>query len=75
VGNGLGFWRRVAFQHLLDEVYTAARRVVFVMQQHIGRATGCAEAVVLARLEDLVGLGNMNVGQLGWREVGLHVVP
>lgn len=72
VRHCLRLGRRAAFQHFLDQVDAAARRVVFVVQQHIRGAARGAKAIVLAGLENLVGFGDVDVGQLIGREICLH---
>ena len=49
--------RRVAFEHLLDEVDAAARAVELVAEQLVGRAGRGAEAAVHALAQDRLGLG------------------
>ncbi len=60
-----------AFEHLLDQINTAARSVQFVTQQLIGRAGRGAEAAMDAPTQDLLGLaagGGMTdeIGKMGF---------
>jgi hypothetical protein len=43
---------RAAFEHLLDEIYTAARTVQLVAENLIGRTRGIAETAVHAAAQD-----------------------
>ena len=56
--------RRLAFEHLLDQVDAAARAVELVAQQLVGRAGGGAEAAVHALAQDRLGLAA--VGACSW---------
>ena len=55
--------RRLAFEHLLDQVDAAARAVELVAEQLVGRAGGGAEAAVHALAQDRLGLAA--VGRAG----------
>ena len=65
--------RAVLFQHLLDQVDPPARAIELVAEQHIGRTGRGAEAAMHAGAQDLVGFGDIGVGELGEREFGFHV--
>src|SRR2546426_941989 len=64
----LGGRRAVLLQHLLDEIDPAARAIEFVAQQHIGRTGRGAEAAMHAGAQDLVGFGDVGIGELGEAE-------
>ena len=65
--------RRVALEHLLDEIDPAARAVELVAEQLVGRAGRGAEAAVHALAQDRLGLGAVGgAGEFG-SDVGLHV--
>jgi hypothetical protein len=68
-----GVGRTALFQHGADQIDAAARRVVLVAGQHIGRAGRGAEAVVHAGFQDAVGLGDLRLCELFECESGLHV--
>ncbi len=64
--------RRVAFEHLLDQVDAAARAVELVAEQLVGRAGRGAEAAVHALAQDGFGFAAFGgAGELGG-EMGLH---
>ena len=66
--------RRMALEHLLDQVDAAARAVELVAEQLVGRAGRGAEAAVHALAQDGVGLDAIGgAGELGG-EGGLHAV-
>jgi hypothetical protein len=69
----LGVGGAVVLQHLLDEIDAPARAIEFVAEQHIGRAGRRAESAMHAGAQDLVGLRDIGVGELGQRKMGLHV--
>ena len=54
----------VLLQHLLDQVDAPARAIELVAEQHIGRAGRGAEAAMHAGAQDLVGFGDIGIGQL-----------
>ena len=64
--------RPVLLQHLLDQIDAPARAIELVAEQHIGRTGRGAEAAMHAGAQDLVGLGDVGIGQLGQRKFGLH---
>ena len=64
--------RAVFFQHLLDEIDSAARAIEFVAEQNIGRTGRGAEAAMHALAQDLVGFRDIGIGQLSEAEFGLH---
>src|ERR1700722_11310 len=64
--------RAVFFQHLLDEIDSAARTIEFIPQQDVGRAGRGAEPAMHAGPQDLVGFGNIGIGELRQAEFGLH---
>src|SRR5437588_4512357 len=64
--------RAVLLQHLLDQVDSAARAVELIAEQHIGRTGRGAEAAMDAGAQDLVGFGDIGIGELGEREFGFH---
>ncbi len=57
--------RAVLLQHLLDEIDPAARAIELVAKQHVGRTGRSAEPAMHAGAQDLVGFGDIRVGQLG----------
>jgi len=57
--------RPVLFQHLLDQVDSAARAIELVAEQHIGRTGRGAEAAMHAGAQDLVRFGDIGIGELG----------
>ena len=65
--------RLVLFQHLLDQVDPPARAIELVAEQHIGRTGRGAEPAMHAGAQDLVGFGDIGIGELGEREFGFHV--
>ena len=65
--------RAVLFQHLLDQVDPPARAIELVAEQHIGRTGRGAEPAMHAGAQDLVGFGDIGIGELGEREFGFHV--
>src|SRR6185295_9413872 len=65
--------RLVLFQHLLDQIDAPARTIELVAEQHIGRTGRGAEAAMHAGPQDLVGFGDVGIGELGEREFGFHV--
>ena len=69
--------RRLAlFQHVLDEIDAPARGIVFVSEQQIGRAGRGAKAAMHAGPQDLVGLRNGGIGELGEEnEVCMSIRP
>ena len=64
--------RPVVLQHVLDQVDAPARGIELVAEQHIGRAGRGAEAAMHAGAQDLVGLRDVRIGELGEGEGGLH---
>src|SRR3954454_15486785 len=64
--------RPILFQHLLDQIDPAARTIEFVAEQHIGRAGRGAKAAMHASTQDIVGFGDIGVGELGEAEFGFH---
>jgi hypothetical protein len=66
--------RAVLFQHLLDEIDSAARTIEFVAEQDVGRTGRGTEAAMHALAQDRVGFGDIGVGQLRQAEFGLHAV-
>ena len=65
--------RAVLFQHLLDQVDPPARAIELVAEQHIGRTGRGAEPAMHAGAQDLVGYGDIGIGELREREFGFHV--
>src|SRR3972149_4151907 len=65
--------RRCAFEHLLDQVDTAARPVELIAKQLIGRAGGGAKSAVHARAQDRPGLPALRCVLDEISEIGLHV--
>jgi hypothetical protein len=72
VMNGFRVRRAALLQHRPDEVDPAARRIVLVAEQHVGRARRRAESIVDAGRQDAVGLGNLRLRKLILGERGLH---
>jgi hypothetical protein len=64
--------RAIVLQHVLDEVDPPSGAIEFVAEQHIGRTGRGAEAAMHARPQNLLGLLDIGIRQLGRREVGLH---
>src|SRR5215813_3937588 len=62
----------VLFEHILDQINSAARRIEFVAQQDVGRASRRAESAVNAGAQDLLGGYELRILQLCERERGLH---
>ena len=65
--------RRLAFEHLLDQVDAPARAVELVAQQLVGRAGGGAEAAVHALAQDGLGLCAVGRALEFGGEFGLHL--
>src|SRR6201997_4854633 len=59
-------------KHLPDQVDAAAWAIEFVAEQHISRTGRGAETAMHAGAQDLVGLRNIGIGELGKAELGLH---
>ena len=72
VVHRLSVRRPALFQHRPDQVDAAARGIVLVAEQHIGRAGRGAEAVMHAGAQDAVGFGDFRPRQLSLRERGLQ---
>ncbi|MPN43250.1 hypothetical protein SDC9_190809 [bioreactor metagenome] len=66
--------RRLALQHLLDEVDAAARAVQLVAQELVGGAGGGAKAAVHAFAQDGFGLLALGRVAVGGGKLGLHGV-
>ena len=64
--------RPVVLQHVLDQVDAAARRIELVAVEHIGRAGRGAEAAMHAGAQDFFRCGDVRIGKLRQREIGLH---
>lgn len=64
VMHGLFVRRPTLFQHGADQVDAAARGIVLVAAQHIGWASGGAEAIMHAGAQNTVGLCNLGLCQL-----------
>ena len=64
--------RRVALEHLLDEIDPAAWAVELVAEQLVGRAGRGAKAAVNALPQDRLGLDTVGGGGEFRRDVGLH---
>ncbi|MFK4510541.1 hypothetical protein ABIF81_005719 [Bradyrhizobium daqingense] len=60
----LGRRRLVLLQHLLDQIDAAAWTIELVAEQDIGRTSRRAEAAMDAGAQDLVGFGDVGVGEL-----------
>src|SRR5687768_9676901 len=67
--------RLVVLQHVLDEVDSSARRVQFIAELKIGRASSEAEPAMHAPPQDRVGLLDVRVGKLGQGKRRLHQLP
>jgi len=64
--------RAVILQHVLDEIDPPSGAVEFVAKQRIGWTGRGAEAAMHARPEDLLGLLDIGIRQLGRCKVRLH---
>ena len=62
----------VMFQHVFQQVDTAARTVQFIAKQFEGRAGGVAETAMHAFTQDAVGFVQSGVCQLCGGEFGAH---
>ena len=68
----LGIGRTTLFEHVLDQVNPASRRVTFIAQKDVGWTTRRAKPVVLTRFQYLVGFGKFWILQLYYGEVRFH---
>src|SRR5215475_13869825 len=64
--------RLVLFEHILDQINSAARGIELVAEQDVGRASRRAESAMNAGAQDLLGGCELRILQLREGERGLH---
>ena len=72
VFDGFGVWRALVLQHVLDQVDAATGAIKLIAKDLIGRAGRGAKPAMHAGAQDFVGPFGGGIGQLLWRESGLH---